>query len=287
MSDDELLQVTHEDAGNRLAVAMASAIKRLETIQETNPEICVDDDLQNCREALALFRRIPTLSDREAAFNTRPTKGHDALVEAWGKRTGTIEVTSGSELPHLKIVFDDKNAMRAFNDILTNLPTPQPEAAPDYGLVAELDAFFTFLAGSSPLDGCWFGESHKGYKGSFWWRLKAANLRDRILTALRARNGEEWQTGKPPAPDDGLIADLHTEADLCRNEGAEDIARLLDRAIAAITALRVRPSGDGLVAELENLAARTRGTWSFDQANELCALFPRILTALRSRNGDA
>ena len=33
-----------------------------------------------------------------------------------------------------------------------------------------------------------------------------------------------------------LIADLHDESDLCRNDGANDIADLIDRAIAALTA---------------------------------------------------
>ena len=33
-----------------------------------------------------------------------------------------------------------------------------------------------------------------------------------------------------------LIERLQTEADLCRNEGADDIARLLDEAVAELTA---------------------------------------------------
>lgn len=37
----------------------------------------------------------------------------------WKRRAGTVEVTSGSELPHLKIYFDDKDTMRALNDILS------------------------------------------------------------------------------------------------------------------------------------------------------------------------
>ena len=36
----------------------------------------------------------------------------------------------------------------------------------------------------------------------------------------------------------GLIYDLRTEADLCRNESADDIAVLLDRAAEEITKLR-------------------------------------------------
>jgi hypothetical protein len=37
---------------------------------------------------------------------------------------------------------------------------------------------------------------------------------------------------------DDLISRLQDEADLCRNEGAEDIAELLDEAISEIQRLR-------------------------------------------------
>ena len=37
-----------------------------------------------------------------------------------------------------------------------------------------------------------------------------------------------------------LLDDLHTESDLCRNEGASDTANLLDEAIAAINYLRAQ-----------------------------------------------
>lgn len=42
-----------------------------------------------------------------------------------------------------------------------------------------------------------------------------------------------------------LISRLQDEADLCRNEGASDIAALLDEAVAALQAPRPEVAGDG------------------------------------------
>lgn len=46
-----------------------------------------------------------------------------------------------------------------------------------------------------------------------------------------------------------LVDDLHNEADLCRNEGADDIAKLLDQAAAQIAKLQA--DGDKLAGALE------------------------------------
>lgn len=61
-----------------------------------------------------------------------------------------------------------------------------------------------------------------------------------------------------PAPEqgEGLVDDLETEADLCRNEGAEDIANLLDR---AITALRASGQGDLRASVIEECAKVAEG----------------------------
>lgn len=76
----ELKPITKESASDKLAEAMYAAIKRLETIQETHAEICLGDDLAHYRTALALYRRIPSFAQREAAWNTRPTTSNE-LVE--------------------------------------------------------------------------------------------------------------------------------------------------------------------------------------------------------------
>lgn len=62
---------TKEKVSDDLAQAMESAIKRLETIQETNPEIALNHDLEYYRSALNWYRRIPSLSKREKLWNTR------------------------------------------------------------------------------------------------------------------------------------------------------------------------------------------------------------------------
>lgn len=51
-----------------LADALTAAVKRLETIQETHPEIALDCDLRIYRDALAWHDRIPTNAAREKAF---------------------------------------------------------------------------------------------------------------------------------------------------------------------------------------------------------------------------
>lgn len=72
-----------DEAGEKLAAAMESAIKRFETIQETNPEISLDADLNYYREALGWYRRIPSLKRRQELWNTRANHhAHSDVVEA-------------------------------------------------------------------------------------------------------------------------------------------------------------------------------------------------------------
>lgn len=77
----ELKPITKESASDKLAEAMDAAIKRLETIQETHAEICLGDDLAHYRTALALYRRIPSFAQREAAWNTRPTANEQDAMD--------------------------------------------------------------------------------------------------------------------------------------------------------------------------------------------------------------
>lgn len=276
----ELLPVAQEDATNRLADAMASAIKRLETIRETHSELCVDDDLQSCRDALALFQRIPSMSERQAAFNTRPTQGHDALVEAWNKRVGTIEVTSGAELPHLKIVFDDKDAMRAFNDTLTNLPTPQAEGEDRRRLLEDLDyrisTAYAFVAEVE--------QETRTPKEQAWGNRWAATLRSLANALQTARDALK---ATPQAEAISLPPELKG-VDLLN----DPLTPEQQEALASVSEAEEAPS-DGLVVELEALGTYTEilnvddGTEGPSHVRMSTQLRDRILTALRSRpSGD-
>lgn len=96
----------------------------------------------------------------------------------------------------------------------------------------------------------------------------------RLLAAAEANDGARSQ----------LIEDLRTEADLCRNETAEDIAELLDDAASSIIAISamanaLKDERNGLaarVAELEPDAERYR--WMRDQptANIYACWFPPV-----------
>ena len=68
-----------------------------------------------------------------------------------------------------------------------------------------------------------------------------------------------------PQPSE-LVDDLHNEADLCRNEGADDIAKLLDQAAAQIAKLQA--DGDKLAGALEQLIKHT--TWLESVAPPMC-----------------
>lgn len=52
--------MSYERAVEELADAMEAAIKRMETIQETHPDIELNVDLLLYRNALFWFRRIPS-----------------------------------------------------------------------------------------------------------------------------------------------------------------------------------------------------------------------------------
>ena len=58
---------------------------------------------------------------------------------------------------------------------------------------------------------------------------------------LRAADAERWNTRPAPVVEDGLVERLEDEADLCRNDGADDIAALLEE---AATALRAQSKGE-------------------------------------------
>jgi len=61
---------------------------------------------------------------------------------------------------------------------------------------------------------------------------------------------EEHVDTRPLTQPSELVDDLHNEADLCRNEGADDIAKLLDQAAAQIAKLQAeRDHYAGLYAE--------------------------------------
>lgn len=49
------------------------------------------------------------------------------------------------------------------------LYTSPPKAAP---LTEEQQAILSFLGGSGPLDGAWFGDKHPTEKGMYWWRKR-------------------------------------------------------------------------------------------------------------------
>ena len=85
-----------------------------------------------------------------------------------------------------------------------------------------------------------------------------------------------------------ILERLQDEADLCRNDGADDIAQTLDDAINEIEALRQPTQTDALVAELVEASEGlkqdllNRAEWD-DDAKTVCAgtgAWLRFTTAL-------
>ena len=66
-----------------------------------------------------------THKNHATAWNTRTKPDQEGLTllrEAWAKRTGTVEVT-GETVPYLKIHFDSKENMAAFDAALRTFVT--------------------------------------------------------------------------------------------------------------------------------------------------------------------
>lgn len=101
-----------------LAAAMESAIKRFETIQETNPEISLEGDLAYYREALSWYRRIPSLERREAVWNQHPDPPAD-MVEVWDRLKNHLwQITklNDDDAPYMRsIAKDTLQALSAIN----------------------------------------------------------------------------------------------------------------------------------------------------------------------------